>query len=115
MLGAKHSHAPRVAALLEAARAAVDDGASSLGEGPIGLEVVLRCSRDRLRSDATNYLGGIADVLEEKAHRTGQLDHLGELADIALYANDRQIEEVRYRWEDAADPSYSVTLWTRES
>lgn len=112
MLGAKHSHAPRVRTLLEAARAALEDEVTSLGRAPIGLEVVLLCRRDQLRSDATNYLGGIADVLEEKAHQTGQLDYLGELAEAALYANDRQIEEVRYRWDDAPDPSYSVTLWT---
>jgi hypothetical protein len=68
--------------------------------------------RDHSRSDATNYLGGIADVLEEKGHRTGQLDHLGDLTAVALYDNDRQIEDVRYRWEEAPDPSYTVRLWS---
>jgi hypothetical protein len=115
MLRAKHSHMPRVRALLEAAKKAVDDGATALRLAPIGMEVVLRCQRDRLRSDATNYLGGIADVLEEKAHRAGQLGHLGDLADIALYDNDWQIEEIRYRWEDASDPSYLVRLWSLEN
>lgn len=110
MLGPKHSHAPRVKALLEAAGVALRDGASSFAEAPIALNVLVRCQRNHLRSDATNYLGGIADVLEEKTHRSGQLDHLQELAEIALYANDRQIEEVSYRWEDAASPSYVVTL-----
>ncbi len=112
MLGAKHSHAPRVTALLEAVETAIESGASSLRGEPIGMEVVLRCRRDLLRSDATNYLGGIADVLEEKGHRTGQLDHLGELTSVALYDNDRQIEEVRYRWEESPDPSYAVKLWS---
>lgn len=112
MLGAKHSHAPRVKALLEAARVAIENGGSSLGKASIGMEVVLRCQRDQLRSDATNYLGGIADVLEEKTHRAGQIDHLGGLADVALYDNDRQIEEISYRWKEASDSSYLVRIWT---
>jgi hypothetical protein len=49
-------------------------------------------------SDATNYLGGVADVLEDKKRR-GDLAHLGELADFTLYGNDRQFHEVRYQWE----------------
>lgn len=112
MLGASHSHAPRVRLLLEAARQAIEKGASPLGDSPIGLELVLRCSRDRNRSDATNYLGGVADVLEGKAHRSGQLDHLDELARVALYDNDRQIEVINYSWQSALEPSFTVTLWT---
>jgi hypothetical protein len=34
-------------------------------------------------SDATSYLGGIGDVLEEKS-RLGALDHLGGLAAAAV-------------------------------
>jgi hypothetical protein len=45
MLGSKHSHAPHVKALLEAARAAAEDGAESLRGVPIGMEVVVRCRR----------------------------------------------------------------------
>jgi hypothetical protein len=65
-------------------------------------------------SDATNYLGGIGDVLEGKAHR-GALEHLGELAAVALYANDRQIQEVHYRCERAAEPQYTVRLWVLDA
>lgn len=49
----------------------------------------------------------------KKAQR-GELPHLGELRSVALYDNDRQIEEIRYRWEDAAERSYSVRLWALE-
>ncbi len=111
MLGAGHSHGPRVRSLLEAARdAAARSAFVGLGDEPIGLEVVLRCPRDRNRSDATNYLGGIGDVLESKEHR-GQIEHLGDLRQVALFDNDRQIEEVQYRWEESDGPSYTVRLW----
>jgi hypothetical protein len=63
-------------------------------------------------SDATNYLGGIADVLEDKRQR-GDLLHLGELAGIALYGNDRQLHDVRYRWELGQDVRYQVRIWQR--
>lgn len=56
------------------------------------------------------HLGGIADVLEEKARR-GPLEHLGDLASFGLYANDSQIEEVRYRWSSNDVCSYQVRLW----
>ncbi len=111
MLGARHSHAPRVLALLEAAMVATESsGLAHLGAVPLGMEFVVSCRRDHLRSDATNYLGGVADVLEDKAHR-GQLEHLGSLAKVGLFNNDRQLEEVRYRWESADQPSYRVRLW----
>jgi len=76
------------------------------------MDVALRCRRDGDRSDATNFLGGIGDVLESKGHR-GVLEHLGELSSIALYLydNDRQIEEVHYRWEHSPEPSYTVHFY----
>jgi hypothetical protein len=39
------------------------------------------------------------------------LGHLGELADTAPYDNDRQIEEIHYHWEQAAEPSYRLRFW----
>lgn len=81
-----------------------------MGNRPIGLEMVLRCPRGHRRGDATNYLRGIADVLEDKSHRTGQLDLLGDLRDIHLYDNDRQLEEISFTWREAVDASYLLTL-----
>ena len=110
MLGAAHKHAPRVLALLEAAKRAIEAGARPLGDVPVGLELALHCRRDRNRSDATNYLGGNADVLEGKSHRVGAIDHLGELAAVHLYDNDRQIERISFAWHDAERPSYRLIL-----
>src|SRR5436309_2155653 len=90
MLGAGHKHARRVIRLLEAARETIErESFGGFGSTPIGMEVVVRSLRDGSRSDATNFLGGIADVLESKSRR-GELPHLGELRSTALYDNDIQ-------------------------
>jgi len=109
MLGAEHPHAPRVVALLEGARAAITEGAQPFGSKLIGLEVVLS-SPGSPPSDATNYLGGIGDVLEEKSRR-GAFEHLDGLANVSLYDNDLQIRELHYRHEDASTTKYTVHLW----
>jgi hypothetical protein len=113
MLGAGHRHGDRIIALLEAAAAVLAAGAKPFGPERLGLEVTVRGPVDA-PSDATNYLGGIADVLESKGHR-GALEHLGPLGLVALYPNDRQIREVRYREEAAPETSYEMRLWAMES
>jgi hypothetical protein len=40
----------------------------------------------------------------------GPLDHLGDLATVWLYRNDRQIEQVSYREVAADQVSYTVTV-----
>lgn len=114
MLGSGHPHQVRVRALLKAAATAAARGEfSALLTKRLGLELVLYAPADP-PSDATNYLGGVGDVLEAKGRR-GALEHLGELATVALYANDRQIQEVRYRRVWAGAPRYTVKLWTLEA
>ncbi|MFI0351130.1 hypothetical protein [Actinomadura sp. 9N407] len=110
MMGAGHSHAGRVRRLLEAAGRARDEQAFvPIENGWVALDVVLHAPADRDPWDATNYLGGIADVLEDKSRR-GTLDHLGELADVWLYRNDRQIKEVTYRQIASGHAQYVVTV-----
>lgn len=67
-------------------------------------------SPDPPPSDATNYLGGIADVLEAK-HLRGPMGHLGELAGVALYDNDKQVHEVHFVYQEGPGPAYEVRLW----
>lgn len=111
VLAARNPHTPRVLDLLRAAREeAQRRGFQGFGSVPIGLELRVACPRDLGRSDATNYLGGVGDVLDEKARRSN-LDHLGDLASFGLYDDDRQIEEVHFRWESSESPSYTVRLW----
>jgi hypothetical protein len=91
-------------------RAAADGRFSPSLTDRLGLELILLAPADP-PSDGTNYLGGVGDVLEAKARR-GVLEHLGELATVALFANDRQIQEVHYRRQHADEPHYVVRLWT---
>lgn len=107
----------RAFALLEAAhRKKSAEGFRGFGLADVGLEVVLRAPRAGQPGDGTNYLGGIADVLEVKRHRvraSGPLQHLGYREHVGLYENDRQIREIRYREVEVEDeePSYSIKLW----
>lgn len=110
MLGVGHSHAPRVRLLLEQARAACQEQEFvPIKEGQVALDVVVRAAAHQPTWDATNYLGGIADVLENKSHR-GVLAHLGELANVWLYRNDRQIKEVSYREVESSEVGFTVTI-----
>ena len=110
MLGAGHSHAPRVLDLLRAAEDALQrSGFGPVEKGPVALEVVVHAPPGRDPWDATNYLGGIADVLEEKSRR-GTLEHLGELRHVWVYWNDRQIKEVSYRQLEASGAYYTVRV-----
>ena len=70
-------------ALLEAARAALAQGAQPVASGEVALELVL-AGPEQAPSDATNYLEGIGDVLEDKQRRGALIAHLGPLADVWL-------------------------------
>lgn len=112
MLAESHRHHARVTKLLEAARRAMTDADhEGFGSSPVGLDVTVT-ALGPLPSDATNYLGGIADVLEGK-HQRGAVSHLGELASVELYDNDRQIQDVRFTWEPGPAPGYRVRVWRR--
>ena len=96
IFAADSSHGARVRRLLEAALAAANQANfAGFGCDPVEMDVYLRHPGSP-PSDVTNYLGGIADVLEDKSHRTN-LTHLGDLAGVALYDNDRQFVSVSLR------------------
>ena len=63
--------------------------------------------------DSTNYVGGIADVLESKDRRTTPVIHLGVLARVALYDDDKQIQEFHYAWHRADTVGYRVRVRPR--
>lgn len=111
IFAAGHRQAGRVRALLEAACAAAQRTGWTALTGPVGLDVVLRRPPGHHSGDATNLLGGIADVLQDKRRRGGaSLTHLGVLVDVALYVDDRQIRQLTYREEEATEPSYTVRV-----
>jgi hypothetical protein len=110
LLAADSSQAQRVLALLEAARTAVERTGWSLAAGKVALELVIRCPGQPV-GDATNFLGGVGDVLQDKTSPwKPDHAHLHELRAVALYADDRQISQISYREEPADTPSYSVRI-----
>jgi hypothetical protein len=113
MFAARHSHAARVHRLLEAAGIELQRTAWEVTSGPVGLNLTVRSGPGSDPWDATNYLGGVADVLQDKSRDLPRLDlgHLGPLRSVALYLNDRQLKEVHYREEVGTRPSYVVRVW----
>ncbi|MDW5328072.1 hypothetical protein [Plantactinospora sp. KLBMP9567] len=111
IFAAGHRQAARVRTLLQAACAAAQrSGWTALTE-PVALEIVLRCPPGRRTSDAATLIGGIGAVLQDKKRATDiGLAHLGVLADVALYVDDRQIQRVSYREEPAEEMSYLVRV-----
>lgn len=111
ILAPGHVHAVRVTELLEAVRSEASRVRWPQGlTTALGLEVILQCPEPP-PSDATNYLGGIGDVLESKSRR-GDLSHLGDLYATALYENDRMFHEVHYRWMAGIEICCHVRIWT---
>lgn len=89
LLASGHTHVERVLKLLRSAQEATGEAASTVrfGSRPIGLELTVESPGDPI-ADATNFLGGVGDVLESKSRR-GQLEQLGDLSRVGLYENDR--------------------------
>jgi predicted RNA-binding Zn ribbon-like protein len=58
--------------------------------------------------DALNFLGGVGDVLQRKP--LDLAGHLGTLADLALYDDDRQIRRVRFDQRTAEELRYVVRV-----
>lgn len=114
LLASDHPGRDRVIRLLDAAR----DAAAAVGwrctKEPIGIDVVLRVPGYHRVADATNLLGGIADVLEAKDRRErvtpGVTGHLGELAGVGLYDDDAQIHSILYRRDESSSIGYMVRL-----
>ena len=110
MFGEAHPHRSRVLALLLEAQAALTEARwNPVEEQPVGLELVVVGPTDSLPGDATNYLGGVADVLQA-TRVNASLSHLGSAASTSLYKDDRQIREVRYCIEDGNEFSYRVCV-----
>jgi hypothetical protein len=110
MLSAGHQHATRVRLLLEAAERALREHAFAPVETEqIALDLVVHAAPGQSPWDATNYLGGVADVLEDKSRR-GSLPHIGDLASVWLYRNDQQIKAITYREVTADRASYVVIV-----
>lgn len=109
MFGQRHAHAGRIRRLLEAAQHEISSPTFRPFTGPIALDVTLTAPPDQEPWDATNYLGGIADALQQKG-LSPLTEHLGALRDVYLYKNDRQIRQVSYRLMLGEPTSYQVRI-----
>ena len=67
-------------------------------------------TRIKMPGDATNYLGGVADVLQVR-RANADLEHLGDLKEISMYYDDRQIREVCFSTVSGDTPGYLVRIW----
>jgi hypothetical protein len=112
-VGARHDHAPRALRLLEVARGAIEATGWKVLSGPVGLELTVVSSPGAEAWDATNHLGGVADVLQGKARLHPSLDasHLGDLRSVALFVDGRQIKEIHYREEAGKRAHYRLRVW----
>jgi Holliday junction resolvase RusA-like endonuclease len=107
MLALGHPDSHRVRKLLEAAHGAMAD--CELLDGDISLDVTVTAPRRRVTPDATNMLGGIADVLQTRP--TGaDVEHLGPLAQVGCFLDDAQIREIHYRLVESAEVGYVIVI-----
>ena len=74
----------------------------------VSLELTLHSPLRCPPGDALNFLGGVGDVLQRKVPEIA--GHLGPLADVVLYQDDRQIRRVRFDQRIAADLGYVVRV-----
>lgn len=108
ILSAGHRQAERVRTLLLAALAAAQHSGWTPLRAAVALDVVVRGPEQHVGS-APRFLAGVADVLSDKRGRlTGT--HLGVLADVTLFADERQIRSMSYREELGDEPSYLVRV-----
>ena len=107
----ENSHHQRVITLLKQLQQALKCSHwNPIERRVVGLELVIGNPTMRVRGDAINYLGGVADVLQATRRNT-DLSHIHDLAQASLYFDDRQILEVRYYVEEANIQSYRVRVW----
>ena len=106
----EHGQHDAVIRLLTAARAAIIDPDTIPHTGPLGIEIVVTTAGGRAPADATNYLGGIGDVLQARGKQSHAAQY-GLLGGVALFADDGQLREVRYRERAGSPTSYSVRIW----
>ena len=96
--------------LLDAARKAqIEQVFKPVEEAWVKLTVILFGPTGEDPYDATSYLSGIVEVLEEKSI-LGGVTHLGELSDVWLYQNSLQVREIIYRQAEGSKALYAVTI-----
>ena len=107
-----HPHHRRVIDLLREMKRALADNPhwDRTETRPVGLELVVVETREQAcQSDATNFLGGVADTLQAARYKGGDVPL--DFASVSLFRNDSQIREVRYSVEIGDALGYRVRVW----
>ena len=88
-------------------------GFRGFGRAELRMEVEVRVPPELGHGDGTNYLGGIADALEDKTTRMlatkNPLHTLGHRRYVRFYDNDRQLKHIVYR-EVEGELGYTIRL-----
>lgn len=105
-----HGQHAAVIRLLEAARAATDSSSFRPYTKIVGMGVLIETATGRAPADATNYLGGIGDVLQSRGKKALSRQY-GQLAEVALFEDDSLIRELRYGERAGPVTQYFVRVW----
>jgi predicted RNA-binding Zn ribbon-like protein len=92
LLAPSHPHRSRVIALLEATREALSVDFAPF-PGAVALSLTLFTPDALPPGDPTNFLGGVADVLQRKA----DVFALDALSDVMVYENDAQLRRIEFQ------------------
>ena len=107
-----HPHHSRVIELLREVKRTVRDNPHwDQGERrPVGLElVVVETQGGACQSDATNFLGGVADTLQVDRYKGGDVP--ADFSSVSLFRNDSQIREILYSVEIGDSLGYRLRVW----
>ena len=105
ILSSDHRHHARVMELLRATAGALPAGFVPYRTA-VGMKLTVWAPTPAPPGDPTNFLGGIADVLQRKILS----ESLGALGPICVYENDLQLRRVQYEQRLAPERSYEVRL-----
>jgi len=105
VLSPLHRHRGRVLTLLQCAQAQLPADFTPYRDA-LSLTLTLRAPERAPRGDPTNFLGGVADVLQRKP----ALETLGDLSQVFVYVNDRQLRRIDFREEQSQDVGYEIRI-----
>jgi hypothetical protein len=116
LLGAGHQHNVRVKQLLLMAQQQMTQQSFQQLDGPTGLEITLQAPEDKDSFTGPAYIAGITEVLASKAHLRNQgrvrVDVPVPLLEVNCFRYDRQLVDVRFRFEVGKVPHYRVRVWS---
>ncbi len=116
LLGAAHPHNVRVKQLLLMAQQQIAQQLFQQLDGHVGLELALQAPEDKDSFAGPAYIAGVVEVLQGKAHLKNQgrirVDVPAPMLDVNCFRYDRQLCDIRFRFEVGKVPHYRVRVWS---